>query len=193
VIVFAGLLLATGIMRTVEAIVSARRIRAADAPPVAEPWLFPLMALLHVGLVMTPLVEVLWLGRPFLPALAAAAGCVLVAATALRVWTLRSVGPAWNVRVLRPARIVTTGPYAFIRHPNYLAVILEVAALPLLHTAWIAALGLSALNGFVLYHRIRVEERMLSTLPDWREAMAHRPRLLPRPFSSRRRRERRRR
>ena len=75
--------------------------------------------------------------------------------------------------------IVTTGPYRWIRHPNYLVVILEVAALPLVHTAWASALVLSLLNAGVLWRRIRREEQALAQIPAWREAMATRKRLLP--------------
>jgi methyltransferase len=94
---------------------------------------------------------------------------------------LRTIGRAWNVRIVTPRSdaVATTGPYAWIRHPNYLAVILEIAALPLLHTAWVSCALLSALNAFVLFHRIRREEQQLSTLPAWRDAMAGLPRLIP--------------
>ena len=180
-VVFAGLLLATGVMRLTEGLVSVRRIRRRPAALVAEPWLFPLMALLHIGLVFGPLAEVLWLERPFVPQLAALAATVLVLATLLRIWALRTIGRAWNVRVLRPTtdEIVTTGPYAWVRHPNYLAVILEIAAFPLLHTAWVSCLALSAVNVFVLYHRVRLEEAQLEELPAWRDAMANRARWIP--------------
>lgn len=180
-LVFAALLLATGSMRLVELAVSVRRMRQRPDAVVQEPWLFPLMAVLHVGLVALPLTEVWWLHRPFLPWLATLAALGLALATGLRAWTLRTIGRAWNVRVVVPegSMIVRTGPYAFIRHPNYLTVILEIACLPLLHTAWLSALFLSALNGFVLFHRIRTEEAMLSKIPEWREAMADRWRLIP--------------
>ena len=180
-LVFAGLLLATGMMRLVEIVVSVRRIRRRPGALVREPWLFPLMALLHVALVFGPLVEVLRLERPVVPALAAAAGAVLILAVVLRVWTLKTIGRSWNVRVVVPApgEIVTTGPYAWIRHPNYLVVILEVAALPLLHTAWISCLVLSSINAFVLFHRIRIEESQLERIEEWRRAMSGRPRLVP--------------
>ena len=97
------------------------------------------------------------------------------------MWTLRTIGRSWNVRVVQPEgdAIATTGPYRWIRHPNYLVVILEIAALPLVHSAWLAALGLTALNGFVLFHRIRTEEASLMEVPAWREAMADRTRLIP--------------
>lgn len=177
--VFAALLGATGLMRLVELAVSVRRMRARPDAVVGEPWLFPLMALLHTGLVVAPLAEVLALGRPFVPAVAAGAGAVLIVATALRVWTLRTLGRSWNVRVVTPEVIVTDGPYRYVRHPNYLVVGLEIAALPLVHTAWLAAIGLSALNALVLYHRIRTEEAALSRIPAWRDAMADRKRLIP--------------
>ncbi len=178
---FAGLLLATGVLRLVEIAVSVRRIRKRPDALVPEPWLFPLMVALHVGLVLGPLAEVLSLERTVVPALAIGAGTVLLLAVGLRVWTLRTIGRSWNVRVVVPPAdgIVTTGPYAWIRHPNYLAVIFEIATLPLLHTAWISCLTLSSINAFVLFHRIRTEEAQLEGLEEWRRTMADRPRLVP--------------
>lgn len=181
-VAFVAALAVVGLLRLGELAVSRRRWRARpEGALVPEPGLFPLMALLHAGLVVLPAVEVVALDRPFVPALAAAAGAVLVAATALRVWALASLGRAWNVRVVVPdaSRVVTTGPYAWIRHPNYLVVILEIAALPLLHGAWLSALALSALDAAVLARRIRTEEAALAALPAWREAMADRARLIP--------------
>ena len=183
-IVFAGLLLGTGLMRLLELAVSIRRMRANPASVVREPRLFPAMALLHFGLVFAPLAEVYFFARPFLWPLGGGALVVLGLATVLRYWTLRTIGRAWNVRVVKPSddAIATTGPYAFIRHPNYLVVILEIAALPLLHSAWVSALTLSLLNAAVLYQRIRTEEATLAQIPAWRAAMAHRARLLPGVF-----------
>ncbi|MBL4848266.1 MAG: hypothetical protein JKY65_22335 [Planctomycetes bacterium] len=178
---FGALLIVVAALRLVEVCVSWARLRGRGSRLVAEPTLFPLMVVLHVGLIAAPLVEVALLGRPFLPVLAGVAGGVLFLATALRVWTLATIGRAWNVRVVVPdeGQIVTSGPYAWIRHPNYLVVILEIAALPLLHTAWISALGLSLLNAIVLWRRIKTEEASLSGLEAWRVAMAGRARLLP--------------
>ncbi|MBL4845570.1 MAG: hypothetical protein JKY65_08600 [Planctomycetes bacterium] len=176
---FFALLGLVAILRGVEVLVSRARLAGRSAVP--EPALFPLMVVLHAGLIVLPGLEVWRLGRPFVPGLAVGAGVVLVLATALRFWTLRTLGRAWNVRVVvpEPERIVTRGPYAWIRHPNYLVVILEIAAIPLLHTAWWSALGLSLLNGFVLWRRIRTEERALFEIPAWREAMADKARLVP--------------
>jgi methyltransferase len=178
-ITFVALLLATGLMRLVELGVSLSRLRSRPGEVIAEPWLFPAMAALHAGLVVLPLAEVWWLDRPFVPWLGACSAAVLVAATALRVWTLGTLGRMWNVRVLPPTTVVTTGPYRFIRHPNYLCVILELAALPLFHQAWLSAIALSLWNGLVLARRIPTEEAALAQVPGWREAFAHRARLVP--------------
>ncbi len=182
--VFVGLLGATGLMRLTELTVSMRRIGRRRNALVDEPRLFPLMAVLHVGLVLAPLVEVWLLSRTFVPAIAVASGVVLALATALRIWTLASVGEAWNVRVVVPEAdaISIRGPYRWIRHPNYLAVILEIGALPLFHGAWVSACVLRSVNAGVLVQRIRTEEAVLSKIPAWRDAMSHRKRLLPGVF-----------
>lgn len=179
--IFVAVLLATGIMRLVELAVSVRRMRARPDAVVEERWLFPAMAALHAGLVFLPIAEVAALDRPFVPALGISAAVVLVLATALRVWTLSTIGRSWNVRVVRPPEdgIATTGPYAYIRHPNYLVVVLEILALPLLHTAWLSAVALSAWNAAVLARRIRTEETALSQSPGWRAAMGHKARFIP--------------
>jgi len=179
VILFVSLLAATGLMRLVELGVSVRRIRRRPHAAVAEPALFPLMATLHASLVALPIAEVVVLHRPFLWGVGIPAAIVLGLATALRVWTLATIGRSWNVRVVDPEAIVTTGPYRWIRHPNYLVVVLEVAALPMLHTAWLSALALSALNAGVLFVRIRTEEAVLLRNDEWRTAMRDRKRLIP--------------
>lgn len=179
--IFVGLLAITGLLRLGEVVVSVRRMRERPTDVVSEPWLFPWMVVLHIGLVFAPLAEVLFLGRVANPVVFTGSIAVLVCATALRVWTLRTIGYSWNVRVVAPPAdgIATTGPYAYIRHPNYLVVILEIAALPLVHGAWLASLGLSLLNALVLFRRIRTEEAVLVDNPAWNKAFSTRKRLLP--------------
>lgn len=147
--------------------------------PRAAARTYPLMVAAHAGLCTLPLVEVavrrrrpratpLWL-------------TLLGAATALRWWSMGTLGESWNVRAVVPAglRPVTSGPYRFVRHPNYLAVALEFVALPLAGGATWSALGLSLLNALVLADRIREEERLLSAVPGYEEAFRGRSRLLP--------------
>lgn len=181
VVAFGLVLALVGLLRLVELAVSARRARG--RPVVVEPGAWVAMVLLHVASVTAPVLEVVLLDRPLVPWLTAAALVVLALATGLRVWALGTLGKAWNVRVVVPDEqaVVTTGPYAWIRHPNYLVVILELAALPLLHGAWLSSLVLSAWNGLVLARRIPTEEAALARSPAWRAAMADRPRFVPRP------------
>jgi len=172
---------ATGLLRLAELAWSAWNLRRRGQLPQAEPRVFPAMCVLHAALTVLPPLEVLLLTRSFSGPLCAAAGAVLLVGLALRAWTLGTLGRAWSVRVAPPdaGRLVTGGPYRYVRHPNYLAVILEVAALPLLHSAWICSLALSALNAPLLASRIRAEEAVLSAVPAWRAAMARRARLVP--------------
>src|SRR5947208_13905964 len=140
---------------------------------------YPLMVALHVALFAAPLVEVTGLRRrPRAPLLWVG---VLGGATALRWWSMHALGAAWNVRAIVPSdlRPVTGGPYRFVRHPNYLAVALEFLALPMAGGAWASALVLSALNGLVLWDRIRQEERLLARVPGYPEAFRRRARLIP--------------
>lgn len=124
---------------------------------------YPWMVALHAGFLVSCVAEVWLLRRPLVPPLAVAMGVVLLAAMALRLWTMATLGRRWTVRVLTvPGEApVTGGPFRFLDHPNYLAVALEVAALPLLHTAWLTAVVFSALDGVLLRARIRVEDRAL--------------------------------
>lgn len=82
----------------------------------------------------------------------------------LRWWCVASLGPYWNTRVLviPGGSPVQTGPYRRLRHPNYMAVAVEGVALPLVHTAWLTALGFSLANAGVLAVRLRVEDAALA-------------------------------
>jgi methyltransferase len=169
--------------RLIEMGTSAMRAREAHkergAEVVPEPW-WPAMVAVHVFVLVGSTVSVLVRGdMPPKPILWPALGALAVA-TALRCWLLFILRGDWNVRVLDPARIVMTGPYRFIRHPNYLAVILEVAALPLVAGAYEVALLASLVNAWVLKRRIPLEERFLGDRhPSYREVMMRRGRFLP--------------
>ena len=125
---------------------------------------FGWMRVLHAALLLGCALEVTGLGRAFDARLALPMLALVIGAQALRYWAIAALGERWNVRVIvvpgEPA--VTTGPYRFLRHPNYLAVAIEGFALPLVHGAWISALAFSALNAWLLRTRIRVEERALA-------------------------------
>jgi len=150
---------------------------------------FAWMAVLHAAFLPASALEVVLLNRPFLPALGLPMLALALGAQALRYWAVATLGSRWNVRVIvvpgDPP--VDGGPYRYLRHPNYLAVVVEGFAVPLVHTAWITAAAFSALNAVLLGVRIRCEEAALDESGHYRERFGHVPRLLP--FSARGERE----
>jgi len=83
-----------------------------------------------------------------------------------RVWVIATLGDRWTTRiiVMPGAPLVRTGPYRFLRHPNYLIVTLEIAVLPMVFGLWRIALVFSLLNAVILTVRIRAENRALASL-----------------------------
>jgi methyltransferase len=127
---------------------------------------YPLMVVLHTGLLAGCLAEVFWLHRPFIPALGWPMLAVVIAAQLLRWWCITTLGRQWNTRVvvIPGAERVSGGPYRLIPHPNYVAVVAEGVALPLVHTAWITAAVFTVLNAALLYTRVNVENAALARL-----------------------------
>ncbi|MEQ8146118.1 isoprenylcysteine carboxylmethyltransferase family protein [Streptomyces sp. OP7] len=125
---------------------------------------YPVMVVLHTGLLAGCLLEPLLTDRPFLPALGWPALALALLAQALRWWCITSLGPYWNTRVIvvPGARLVGRGPYRFLRHPNYVAVVVEGVALPLVHSAWITATLFTLANAVLLTVRIRCENAALT-------------------------------
>jgi len=80
-----------------------------------------------------------------------------------RIWVIRTLGPRWTTRiiVLPGAPLIDSGPYRYVRHPNYLVVIGEIAVLPLVFGLWQVALLFTLLNAAILAVRIRAEEQAL--------------------------------
>ncbi len=160
------LILAVGVERLAELVVSQRHLAWSRERGGVESGAqhYPVMVVLHTGLLAGALAEV-WLGdRPFLPALGWPMLALVVAAQALRWWCIATLGPRWNTRVVvvPGLPLVQAGPYRYLRHPNYVAVVVEGFALPLVHTAWITALVFTGLNAALLRVRIGVENAALT-------------------------------
>jgi methyltransferase len=119
---------------------------------------YPLFIFLHGGW----LIAILVFANPSLePTPILLAGFLL--SQILRFWTLTSIGRWWTTRIISAPHFprVKRGPYRFLRHPNYVVVIIEIALLPLLLGApWVAGV-FSVLNAALLWWRIRIEERVL--------------------------------
>jgi methyltransferase len=124
---------------------------------------YPFMVTLHVGLLVGAAAEVLFLSRPFIPRLGWPMLALVAGAQALRWIVIGTLGPHWSTRVIViPGHTrIRSGPYRFVRHPNYVAVVVEGFALPLVHSAWLTAALFSAANLPLLRVRVRCEERAL--------------------------------
>ncbi|MEU6992283.1 isoprenylcysteine carboxylmethyltransferase family protein [Streptomyces sp. NPDC046465] len=151
--------------RLLELVVARRNARWAAARGGVEygQGHYPVMVALHVGLVVGMLAEVALVPRAFTPALGWPALIAVVLANVVRGWCVHTLGPRWNTRVIvvPGLPLVTDGPYRWTRHPNYLIVIVEGLALPLVYSAWVTALVFTAANAALLTVRMRLEDRVL--------------------------------
>jgi methyltransferase len=167
VTVYLLLIGAVALERLVELVVSTRHAAWSFARGGTEHGRghFPAMVALHSTLLLACAGEVVAAGRPFVPALGWPALAVALASQVLRWWCIATLGPRWNTRVIvvPGLPLVTAGPYRVLRHPNYVAVVAEGLALPLVHTAWVTALVFTLLNAVLLLrYRIPAEERALA-------------------------------
>lgn len=144
---------------------------------------FRVMVLFHTAFLVACAVEPLALHRPFPGLLGYISFGVALGSQLLRYWAISTLGERWNTRIIfvPGATPVTAGPYRFIRHPNYVAVILEFIFLPLIHGGYLTALFFSLGNAALLYVRIRAEEQALGA--EYQQAFAGRPRFLPKGAS----------
>ena len=183
VIAYLVLLCLVALLRFYELRVSRRhqqQMVSRGAAKVDEPR-FRWMVLLHTGVLLGAACEVVFLHRPFIPNLAAVCFLIFLAANAVRWWVIRTLGEHWNVQVMNSTGlgVITSGPFRYVRHPNYAAVFAEMLVLPLIHTAWITALVGSTVHIFVLSQRLATEEKVLFSDAHYRDAMSGKPRFLP--------------
>lgn len=127
---------------------------------------WPWMVLLHTFFLMGCAAEAWFLSPPFHPTVGPVMLFLAVFSQALRWWCIRTLGTRWNpkVVVIPGAERTMGGPYRFFPHPNYVAVVLEGIALPMIHGGWRTAAVFSVLNGWLLLVRIRCENKALSQL-----------------------------
>jgi methyltransferase len=183
---YLALLGLVGLERLVELRISRRnqlKLEKLGVRKVAEPH-FRWMVFVHAGVLACAAAEVLLLHRPLIPSLAIAMAALFVFTNALRWWVIRTLAGHWNVEVMASSRVgvVTSGPYRWVRHPNYVAVVIELFALPMMHTAWLTALAGTLANLEILRRRLRVEDGVLMADPLYRSAMGGKPRFLPKFF-----------
>ncbi|MHB8606184.1 MAG: isoprenylcysteine carboxylmethyltransferase family protein [Thermoplasmatota archaeon] len=164
--VFTALLALMGVLRVVELRLSRANVASlvmGGAEATARDG-FGLIVAVHVSFFVLALVEFVvspragyWGGSVFFAVL-------FLAGTALRYWAITTLGSRWSVRVvvLPGAPLVARGPYRFFRHPNYVGVIVELLAFPLIFGLFATAALVTLANGVALARRIAIEERALA-------------------------------
>ena len=161
------LILAVALERLAELVVSKRNAKWAFANGGKEfgRGHYPVMVAIHTALLVGCVVEVWALDRPFIPWLGWTMFVIAVLTQVLRWWCITTLGKRWNtlVIVIPDAPLVKTGPYKYtwLHHPNYLVVVIEGIALPMIHTAWITAICFTLANAWLLSVRLRVENEAL--------------------------------
>lgn len=175
-VLYTTLVVLVAVERAIELSVSRRNARATLARGGREFGRehYPVMVLLHALFLPACVIEVWLLERPFVPALGVPCLVLLALAQGLRYWAISSLGGRWSTRVVCvPGEpVIVLGPYRWLRHPNYLAVVSELFALPMVHTAWASALLFGLSNAVLLRVRIAVEEAALREHCDWRGRFA---------------------
>ncbi len=166
-VLFTVLIAAVAVERLAELVVSKRNAAWSLAQGGIETGQrhYVVMVVLHSGLLVGALAEV-WIRRPgFSPTLGFSMLALVLASQALRWWCIATLGRRWNTRVIvvPGLPLVGGGPYRWLPHPNYVAVVIEGFALPLVHSAWITALVFTVCNAALLTARIRVENTALRT------------------------------
>ncbi len=124
---------------------------------------FGRMVAMHTSFLFAAPAEVFLFDRAFVPSVGWASLAVVVGTMTLRYWVISTLGPRWNTKVIYVPGLprVANGPFAWFPHPNYVAVVLEIFALPMVHNAWLTAILFSAANAVVLADRISLEERFI--------------------------------
>lgn len=183
VIAYLGLLLVVALLRLVELRISRshqQQMVARGASKVVDPR-FRWMVLVHVCVLLGAALEVVFLHRPFYRLFAAFWFAIFLASNVVRWWVIRTLGEHWNVQVMNSTGmgVITSGPFRYVRHPNYAAVFIEMLALPLIHCAWITAIAGTIAHVVVLFQRLATEERVLFSDEKYRAAMSGKPRFVP--------------
>jgi methyltransferase len=184
---YLGLLGAVGAWRLAEMRISRAHQRALAARGLgrARDPVFPFMVALHTAILAGAAIEVMVTRRPFFAPLVGASLAVFVGANLLRLWVIRTMAAHWNVNIVSSLAlgVVASGPFRWVRHPNYVAVFAELLALPLIGGAYVTAVVGAGLHALVLVRRIADEERVLMADAVYRRVMGGKPRFFPWPSS----------
>jgi methyltransferase len=186
-IILLSFFLLTGILRIFELKLAKRNYlhRKKKEVPVLEHSenYFFLFIVLHISFLVTVPLEVLILKEQFNFWLGVFSALIYFSCLMLRFHILKTLGKSWNTKIFYDPNsenwVVTDGIYKYIRHPNYLVVIMEIASLSLFHSAFNSFLFFTIANFCLLYVRIKNEEKALFLNPYYRKNFENKKRFIP--------------
>jgi methyltransferase len=143
--------------------------------------LLGVVKVMQVSWWIAAIAEVWYLDRPFIFTLAFVCLSITLLGQVLRYLSMQALDRRWTLPIMTipglPA--VDRGIYRYLRHPNWLGVILEIAALPLIHGAYLTAIVFSIANALLMMQRVQTEEQALAEHSNYPMIFADRPRFIP--------------
>jgi methyltransferase len=180
---FLGLIVLIFLQRLIELRISQRNVAAilSKGGQIHGENLLPWVKVLQLSWFLAMIAEVWGFNRPFNPLLASFGVIGLLSGQVLRFLSMKALGWRWSLPIATVPGLptVNTGIYRYLRHPNWLGVIIEIAALPLIHSAYLAAIGFSVVNALILRQRVQQEETALAETANDRGLFLDTPRFLP--------------
>ena len=136
---------------------------------------------LQVSWWIAMIAEVWLCNRPFIPALAIVALSLTITGQVLRYLSMQVLEWRWTLPIMTLPNlpVVETGVYRYVRHPNWLGVILEIAFLPLIHSAYFTAISFSLANAWLMSRRIVTEEAALIESTNYAAVFVNKSRFIP--------------
>jgi len=126
---------------------------------------YPFIVALHTLFIVSMIVEYILMGYPLISWLFLT---IFIAILSFKFWALSSLGKYWNTKIYRIPGVypVKKGPYKFLKHPNYMEVICEIAIIPLVFHLYYTAIIFTILNAAMLTVRIKTENRVWADVRD---------------------------
>jgi methyltransferase len=180
---FLMLIVAVIIQRIIELKINKRNLAIAMARGGKKPDdnLLNAVKVLQVSWGFGMIAEVWLLNRPFVLPLAIICFLIALMAQFLRYLSMQALGWRWTLPIVVVPHLpaVNTGIYRYLRHPNWLGVMAEIWAIPLIHGAYITSTLFSLINAWIIGRRVRQEEKALSQATNYASVFAHTPRFVP--------------
>ena len=120
---------------------------------------YPFIIALHTGFIISIIAEYFLRDQPPISWIFLA---IFIAVLLFKYWALSSLGKYWNTKIYRVPGVypVKKGPYKFLKHPNYMEVVCEIAIIPLVFHLYYTAVIFTVLNAIMLTVRITVENKV---------------------------------